>query len=158
MPPFISAAPRPYSRPSAISPPKGSCPRRGVADRHHVEVAVERERAAAPEPANVATTTGCASKVAEGPDVPCLDREAERAQQLLGEFHTAARLLGEVRRLLGLALGAEADECPQELVQLVLPRRDCLGGAHRHDSSAAERSASSTASSAGSASWTSSGA
>ena len=136
------------------SPPKGSCV--------HAEVSptgttsrwpLNASERPPPEPANVATTTGVRVERGGRADVPCLDREAERAQQLLGEFHAAARLLGEVRRLLGLALGAEADECPQELVQLVLPRRDCLGGAHRHDSSAAERcSASSTASSAGSAS------
>src|SRR5579885_2765490 len=67
-PPFLSVAPRPYTRPSTTAPPKGSCdhdPRSptGTTSTWALK-AMERPP---PEPGRRATSTGCASKVAEGP-------------------------------------------------------------------------------------------
>ncbi len=84
-------------------------PRAAVADRHDVDVRVERERAAAARArAARATISGCAGNVADGPTSQPSSSNPSVGEEVADEADAAPRLLGEVRRLLRLALGAEA--------------------------------------------------
>jgi hypothetical protein len=91
-------------------------PRARIADRHDVDVRVERERAAAAGPGKPCHDQRMRRKGRGRADVPAVDLEAEAAEEVTDVTDTPARLLRKMRRLLRLALCAEADQVTEELL------------------------------------------
>jgi hypothetical protein len=110
-------------------------PRARVADRHDVQVTVERERAAASRACEPRDDQRMGGEGGRRADVPALDLEAERGEEVADVADAAAGLVREVSGFLRLALGPEADQVTEEAVQLRLRGLDrpdgCRARIHR---------------------------
>ena len=103
-------------------------PRAPIADGNDVHVRVERERAAASRARQPGDDERMRRERRRRADVPAVELEPERGEEVADVADAAARLVGEVRRLLRLALGAEGDQVAKQALELCLrplrrPRR-----------------------------------
>ena len=95
-------------------------PRAAVADGNDVHVRVERERATASGTGQPGDDQRMRRERRRRADVPAVELEPEVGEEVADEADAPPRLVGEVRRLLRLALGAERDQVAEQALQLGL--------------------------------------